>query len=169
MSKGQLGHTCITQWRTSCYSRRLLLLAAVLPTRFFLWGLLSAVFLKAGCPSLALDGHVRWYRVVVVIIIIKNCSIQGQLLVTYSLINILHYFCSLISILLLSHKKSITCCTDITTHNALIPGGGSGEMGELAEAAPRPPVPLLVVDEEEEDWRVAWGEGASSPRMTRRW
>lgn len=42
-------------------------------------------------------------------------------------------------------------------------------MGELAEAAPRPPVPLLVVDEEEEDWRVAWGEGANSPRMTRRW
>lgn len=42
-------------------------------------------------------------------------------------------------------------------------------MGELMDVAPRPPVPLLVVEEEEEDCRVAWGEGASSPCMTRRW
>lgn len=70
-------------------------------------------------------------------------------------------------LLLLATKKPSTGVLRI--QNTLIPGGGSGEMGELAEAAPKPPRPLLVVDEEEEDWRVAWGEGANSPRMTRRW
>ena len=49
------------------------------------------------------------------------------------------------------------------------PGGGNGEIGEVTEAPTKPPVPLLVGEDEEEDWRVAWGEGASSPRITRRW
>lgn len=71
-------------------------------------------------------------------------------------------------LLLIATKKSIKWCAE-RIQNTLIPGGGSGEMGELAEAAPKPPRPLLVVDEEEEDWSVAWGEGANSPRMTRRW
>lgn len=73
VSKGQLVHTWITQWRTSSLSCKLLLLTPIFTTRFFLWGLLSAVLLEAGSPSLALDGHVGWHRVVVILIVIKHC------------------------------------------------------------------------------------------------
>lgn len=42
-------------------------------------------------------------------------------------------------------------------------------MGEVSEGGGKPPAPLLEVEEDDDDWSVAWGEAASSPRITRRW